>query len=177
MKHAFYFEALLIDYAMLEDRIAAFLWAAGVLNDADKFGLGNKRNKVQLRQLYTAYKGEDKTPILRNISAKIDMILALIKFAQQDYSEDDRYLSALHRGLQTLDLETLKETVNALDSWRKYRNDVIHGAMSKNIYSLYEKLEENTANGLAYARVIDKESQKLKRRAYIRKSVHMPPKK
>ena len=31
MKHGFYFEALLIDYAMLEDRLVAFLWRQGYL--------------------------------------------------------------------------------------------------------------------------------------------------
>ena len=177
MKHGFYFEALLIDYAMLEDRLVAFLWAAGVFNDADKFGLGNRRNKSQLRQLYNEYKGTDKTPILRNISAKIDMMLVLIDFAEQDYCEDDRYLSSLHKGLRELDLETLKGALLALDTWREYRNEVIHGAMTKNVYSLNDKLEENAVAGLAYARTIDNESKKLKRRTYIRRSVNMPVKK
>lgn len=177
MKHGFFFEALLIDYAMLEDRLAAFLWAAGALNDIDRFGLGNKRNKAQLLGLYSTYTGKDKLANLKNISAKIDMVLAMISFAETEYGGDDRYLTALHKGLQKLDLESLKADLEELHSWREYRNEVIHGAMTKNIYSLYEELEDKAALGLAYARTIDKESQKLKRQKHIRKSVNMPPKK
>ena len=177
MKYNFYFEALLIDYAMLEDRLTAFLWAAGALNDVDKFALGNKRNKTQLLWLYTAYTGKDKLSSLKNISAKIDVILAMIDFAKKDYVGDDRYLTALHKGLQEIDLDGLKTALTALHEWRGYRNEIIHGAMTKNVYSLNEKLEEKAAAGLAYARTIDNESKKLKRRKYIRKSVNMPPKK
>ena len=177
MKHGFFFEALLIDYAVLEDRLAALLWAAGALNDIDRFGLGNKRNKSQLLGLYSAYTGKDKLTNLKNISAKIDMVLAMISFAEKAYDGDNRYLTALHKGLQTLDLESLKADLAELHGWREYRNEIIHGAMTKNIYSLYEELEDKAALGLAYARTIDKESQKLKRQKHIRKSVNMPPKK
>ena len=162
MKYGFFFEALLIDYAMLEDRLAAFLWAAGALNDVDRFALGNKRNKTQLLGLYTTYTGKDRLTSLKNISVKIDLILAMIGFAEKDYDGDDRYLTALHKGLQKIDLDGLKTALTALHEWREYRNEVIHGAMTKNVYSLYEKLEENTAAGLSYARTIDNESKKLK---------------
>ena len=177
MKHGFYLEALLIDYAMLEDRLSAFLWAAGVLNDIDKFGCGNKKNKAQLLTLYNAYTGDDKAPRLKNISAKINVVLALIDFSEKEYTGDDRYLTALHKGMQGINLDELKEALKMLDTWRDYRNEVIHGAMTKNVYSLFAQLEENAALGLAYARVIDNESKKLKRRTYIRRAVNMPPKK
>lgn len=42
VKHGFCFEALLIDYAILEDRLVAFLWAAGVMNDMDNFSFGTE---------------------------------------------------------------------------------------------------------------------------------------
>lgn len=177
MKHGFYLEAMLIDYAMLEDRLTAFLWSAGVMNDTDNFSFGNRRNKSQLSEIYTAYAGENKKPRLRNISGKINTILALIDFGSKPYNGDDRYLSALHKGLQEIRLDELKETLSALDDWREYRNEIIHDAMNKNIYSLYEHLEEYAESGLKYARVIDNESKKLKRRSYIRKSVKMPLKK
>ena len=64
VKHGFYFEALLIDYAILENRLVAFLWAAGVMNDMDNFSFGNKNNKAQLRTLYNSYMKENKIPRL-----------------------------------------------------------------------------------------------------------------
>lgn len=177
MKYGFCLEALLIDYAMLEDRLAAFLWAAGALNDIGKLSLGNRRNKAQLLGLYTAYTCKDNLKDLKNISAKTDIILAMIGFAEKAYDGDDRYLAALHRGMQEIDMVGLKNTLTELQGWCKYRNEIIHGAMTKNIYSLNEGLVEKAVDGLVYARMIDNESKKLKRRKYIRRSVSMTPKK
>lgn len=174
IQYQFFFEALLIDYAMLEDRLNAFLWAAGVINDFNQPKFGVKKNKAQLRRIYHTYLGEEKQPNFRNISCKIEMTLALIHFGKTSYDEDDRYLSELHKALQDLDLTKLEEALLVLDEWREYRNAVIHGAMSKNIYSLYENLEEYAVNGLSYARTIDNESKKLKRRQNVRKSVKLP---
>ena len=174
MKHGFYLEALLIDYAVLEDRLIAFLWAAGVLNDADSITFGNRRNKAILQQLYTAYSGSDVPPRLKNISGKIEMVRALLAFAEQDYDGDNRYLLALHDGLLAINREELSEVLQDLDAWRNYRNEVIHTAMSKNVYSLQEHLADNAQLGMDFARVIDNASKKLKRRTTIRRSVSMP---
>ena len=177
VKHGFCFEALLIDYAILEDRLVAFLWAAGVMNDMDNFSFGNKNNKAQLRTLYNSYMKEDKIPRLQNIGTKINVILSLIDFSQQEYDGTDRYLLALHKGMNDLNLQKISENLALLKDWLKYRNEVIHGAMTKDIYALYENIEEKAVQGLAYARVIDNEAKKLMRRDYIRKSVRMPIKK
>ena len=177
VKHGFCFEALLIDYAILEDRLVAFLWAAGVMNDMDNFSFGNKNNKAQLRTLYNSYMKEDKIPRLQNIGTKINVILSLIDFSQQGYDGADRYLLALHKGMNDLNLQKISENLALLKDWLKYRNEVIHGAMTKDIYALYENIEEKAVQGLAYARVIDNEAKKLMRRDYIRKAVKMPIKK
>ena len=103
MKQGFYFEALLIDYAVLEDRLEAFLWAAGVFNDVGSFGLGNKYNKSQLKELYTKCFNEKKSPKLHNISGKIEVCKSLIAFSQEKYVGNDKYLKMLHEGLQKID--------------------------------------------------------------------------
>ncbi|MCR4643791.1 MAG: hypothetical protein K5695_00070 [Oscillospiraceae bacterium] len=174
MKHGFYLEALLIDYAVLEDRLSAFLWGAGVMNDMDNFKIGNRRNKALLQQIYTAYSGSETMPRLKNISGKIEMVRALLVFAESDYDGDNRYLSALYEGLLSLNREELSDSLIGLDTWRGYRNEVIHAAMSKNVYSLQEHLAENAALGMEYARIIDNASKKLNRRTTIRKRASMP---
>lgn len=174
MKHGFYFEALLIDYAMLEDRMIAFLWAVGVMNDVNNFSLGNKRNKDMLRQIITGYTGKKNPQTLKNISGKAEAIQALTAFARKAYDGDKKYLTVLHEAMQVLDLDEFAETLEKIDVWRKYRNEIIHAAMSKDLCSLNDRLEENASLGMKYAREIDSASQKLKRRTNIRKSVSMP---
>lgn len=63
MKNGFYFEALMIDYAMLEDRLIAFLWACGVVNDVDNFSIGNRNNKLLLREIITNFTGKPNPPL------------------------------------------------------------------------------------------------------------------
>lgn len=174
MKHGFYLEALLIDYAVLEDRLSAFLWAAGVLSNQDSAKLGCPKNRTELQQIYTDYSGNEAAPKLKNISGKIEMVSALLAFAEAEYEGENRYLLALHEGLLMLNREELSEALCGLDTWRGYRNEVIHAAMNKNVYSLHEHLAENAALCMEYARVIDNASKKLKRRTKIRKSVSMP---
>ncbi len=178
MKHGFYLEALLIDYAMIEDRLTAFLWTCGAVNKADgKGGLGNKANKKSLMQFYTAYTKNTNPPKMSNISAKIDTCQALLCFGESDYTGTDRYLNALHTGLRSLDIRALKDTLTCVQKWKNYRNEVIHSLMGKRIDSLYAQLAENAECGLAYARVIDKASQRLKRQKTIRLSAKLSLKK
>ncbi len=174
MKHGFYFEALLIDYAMLEDRMCAFLWAAGVMNDPENYSIGNKRNKDVLRQIITEYTGKKNPQTLKNIGGKVEAIEALTDFAGKPYDGENKYLIALCEAMQSLDLENFSDTLTKIDVWRKYRNEIIHAAMNKDITSLNDSLEENARLGMVYARAMDRASQKLKRRKNIRKSVSMP---
>ena len=52
MKYEFYFEALMIDYALMEDRLKSFLYHAGVLQLRTSFKIDcSKPNKKVLKQI------------------------------------------------------------------------------------------------------------------------------
>ena len=178
MKHGFFLEALLIDYAMLEDRLTSFLWYSGVTVDTNEMRFGNRYNKADLKSIFSAYTEQDDTiPRLRNISGKIETVRALIAFAKKTCDEQSKYCKLLYDALNTIDLDKLSEALDCVDRWRGYRNEVIHAAMKKNVFSLYEELETNAQLGMDYARVIDNAVKKLKNRPTIRRSVRMPAKK
>ena len=178
MKNGFFLEALLIDYAVIEDRLIAFLWAAGVVRDKNVYPpkLGNKRNKDALKILYYSYIKDEKSRsqiLLKNLTCKITWLRCLIDFTENMYDGDDGFLKALYKGMKDLDLDRMKMVLDDFEEWKNYRNEIIHGVMNKNIYSLYENLEEKAKEGLGYARIIDNEARKLRRRQYIRKAANM----
>ena len=173
MKHGFYLEAMLIDYAMLEDRLTSFIWYAGVIKNTNSRSLGGRANKQVLNEIF----GEENLPNFRNISGKIDAVRTLISFAFKPCDKEDKYAKLLHEALNTIDLDELSQALDGVDKWREYRNEVIHAAMKKNIISLYEDLEKNAGLGMEYARVIDNAVRRLKKRPAIRRSVRMPSKK
>ena len=177
MKHGFFLEALLIDYAMLEDRLTTFLWHSGITPTSEKLSFGGRANKADLKKIYADYSGRDDTPKLRNISGKIEAVRALIAYAKKTCDNQSKYCKLLYDALNTIDLDKLSEALDGVDKWRGYRNEVIHAAMKKDIFSLYEELETNAQLGMDYARVIDKAVKKLKGRPAIRRSVRMPAKK
>ena len=178
MKNGFYFEALLIDYAVLEDRLTSFLWYSGVTPTVGKLSFGGRGNKDDLKSIFSEFSGkEDTTPKLRNISGKIETVRALIAFAKKPYYGQSSYSKLLYDALNTIELDKLSETLDGVDRWRGYRNEVIHAAMKKNVCSLYEELESNAQLGMDYARIIDNAVKKLKGRPAIRKSVKMPSRK
>ena len=179
MKNQFYFEAVLIDYAMLEDRLLSFLWACGAVNavDSKRIGLGSKHNKHMLMEIYTAFSKNTNPPQLKKISMKIEVCRALLDFARQEYHGEERYLKALHAGLCELDIENLQTTLKQIEEWKDYRNALIHALMNHKVEVFSENLEEFAQNGLDYVRVIDRASQKLKRRKSIRLSARLSIKK
>ena len=52
LNNEFYFEAMLIVYAMIEDRLRSFLYYIGALRKADDPKLNVKQTKAILRRLY-----------------------------------------------------------------------------------------------------------------------------
>ena len=111
MKHGFFFEALLIDYAMLEDRLTAFLWHIGVTPTSEKLSFGGRANKADLKKLYTDYSAKDVTPKLRNISGKIETVRALIAFAKKPCDEQSKYCKLLYDALNAIDPDKLSEAL------------------------------------------------------------------
>ena len=174
MKHGFWYEAMLIDYAILEDRLDAFLWAAGVIAEPDGASLGNRRTRPLLTEIICKYTEAAKPAPLRNIGGKIAAVRSLLLFANDTPAPEDRYLAALAEGLRALDIDALLAVLAQIDNWRNYRNQVVHAAMNKNIYALTEDLEHNAALGLELARAIDNASRVLKRRTKIRLAARMP---
>ena len=57
----------------------------------------------------------------------------------------------------------------AIEGWCKYRNEVIHSLLNKNLDSLYTELPQKTEEGLGLARAIDKHVGRIKRRNTLRK--------
>ena len=72
-----------------------------------------------------------------------------------------------------LDIGGLLETLESVDKWRKYRNEVIHGLLNNNLDSLNEKLLEQVELGMKYARFIDSQVKALKKNDAIRKTMRI----
>ena len=166
MENEFFFEALLIDYALLEDRLRSMLYHMGFLKDRAAFKIWKKRVPC-LQKIVFAYKDKDETSQLgiTNISGKAKIVRCVLKWAA--YTEggyqQDKYLSALKSQCEGLDIEGLLSALDELKDWCAYRNEVIHGLMNKNLESLSDELKVRAKNGMQLAAFLDNQEKLLKK--------------
>ena len=90
--------------------------------------------------------------------------------------DESRYLQALRRQCESLDAAALLETLDALEKWKDYRNEVIHSLMNKRLQSVQQELPEQAERGLQLARMLDQQVQLLKKGNTIRKAARLSTK-
>ena len=177
MSNGFYFEAMLITYAMIEDRMRSFLYYIGAFRREDDQNLNVSITKPLLRNLYygSEENAKGKKLDINQISSKEHMIRVTLEWvAVQEGVPEEPYLAVLKKEYEgCLDIGGLLETLDDIAMWRNYRNEVIHGLLNKNLDSLNEELQEQVELGMQYARFIDAQVKALKKNDSIRKTMRI----
>ena len=175
MDNGFYFEAMLITYAMLEDRMKSFLYYIGAFRRTEDSKLNVSTTKNILRRLYygTEANAKGKRVDINKISTKEALIRATLDWVnEKEGTPEEPYLAVLKKEYEgCLDIGGLLDVLDEIREWRQYRNEVIHGLLNKNLESLNKDLVENVELGMKYARFIDSQVKALKRKDTIRKTM------
>lgn len=178
MKYEFYFEAMLIDYALMEDRLKSFLYHAGVLQSRTSFKIDcSKPNKKALKSIYCDYRKKDDAnlPQIKNISGKIDIVRAIFEWTSTttEIPDNNRYLKALKSQCESVDIGGMLDTLDQIKDWCDYRNEVVHALMNKNIDSLNVELCDKAIEGMQIANKLDTYVRDMKKGNKVRKSANM----
>lgn len=193
LDEGFYFEAMLIDYALLEDRLRSFVYHAGLLADRNAKNLLPNKSKaredfnvlvqrVETWKQETGQKTKNDPSIerlsLNTISHKIFIVRTIVLWSStmERLPDESRYLQALRRQCESLDAAALLETLDALEKWKDYRNEVIHSLMNKRLQSVQQELPEQAERGLQLARMLDQQVRLLKKGNTIRKAARLSTK-
>lgn len=175
MANGFYFEAMMIVYSMLEDRLKSFLYYCGFFASRSTLKLNSKIKQAIIPVVYGEYIPA-RLPGFDKISAKVIFIRGMLKWATDVDGadiQDEAYLSELKRQLECIDiggmLEVLDELNDKESGWLNYRNEIIHASLNKNIESLYSEIEEHVIKGMEYARFIDDQVRVFRGKPYVRK--------
>lgn len=193
VQQGFYFEAMLIEYALLEDRLRSFVYHAGLLQNRKASHMLPGKNAVRkdfnrIAQRVKTWKLEDGKETgntsnferlsVNKISDKIFIVRTIVLWSSELESlpDESRYLQALRGQCESLDAAALLETLDAIDTWRMYRNEVIHSLMNKRMESVQQKLSEQVEQGVQLARQLDAQVTILKKNNRIRKAARLPMK-
>jgi len=170
----FYFEAILISYATIEDRLRSFLYYIGAIRNRDINKLNVSKTKKQLRNIYSDF--DDSAANVRidfkYITVKINLIKKTLLWSQECIGKpEDSYLQVLKDAYEgCLDIGFMLDTLEAIEEWNEYRNEIIHGLLNKNVADLNNQIKECAINGMQYARDIDSQVKCLKKKNGIRKT-------
>lgn len=164
LSNEFYFEAILIVYAMMEDRLKSFLFHIGAIKDLESNKLDVFESREQLKSIYYRYSGNKDRIDLRKISVKRNLINSILKWTNSsDNDEDDKYLSDLKRKCILIDSDKFSGMMEQAENWCNFRNNIIHALMNKNIKSINKNLRENIEVGMKLARYIDSQVKIVKK--------------
>ena len=175
MGEGFYFEAMLIDYALMEDALRSYLYHIGVIADRSSKRACKKANP--LRNVIAAYLPKERNGLgISTISGKMKVVRATLlrQLDDMNASADDPYLKALSRQYSDrIDPEEYLNLLRRVDDWRDYRNEVIHALMSKNLAAVDEHLAEKCKEGMALARELQAQVKRVKYGNRIRRSMKL----
>lgn len=178
IQEEFYFEAMLISYAMIEDRLRSFLYHIGALANRESIKVSCTKTKNQLKEIVDAYKmkKENNSFGITNITGKLKIIRCTLEWAAtvEDGYEDDKYLVALKNQYEgNIDIQETLSVIEELYEWLDYRNEIMHALLNKNVDSLHTELRERTIQGMELARKVDSFVSHVKKRNYIRRSIKL----
>lgn len=168
IENGFNFEAMMISYNLVEDRLVAFLHYAGVVNrDAEKLTIAKKIRPLIRRVLN---KNEKFRINVSNIGVKLDIIEALTKME----CCGDTYLTAVKEQLRkTVPIDQLFDVVNQCKKWKDTRNTYVHGLANKNPDEVEQYAKEVAEKGHEISREIDRLVDRFKANNNIRKKFNL----
>lgn len=149
----FYLEAIFILYAMMEDRLSAFLYYAGLTNKTREKVTSTKKVRPHLDQAFSTQGAS-----LRMISKKIGLIKTMIAWSEgyTPVGKSRDYPDVLCRQVQrTAHRDEIIGTLESIETWCKKRNQLVHALLTKNIENQEEILKELVETGLLQSRKLD----------------------
>ena len=176
MAGEFYYEAMLIDYAMLEDRMRSFLYHIGLFKTRDSYTADNGQFAAKIRMIVDEYKGPKETKALNvnSIAGKMKIIRCTLLWASMTEGTDDPILKMLKRQYEgVLDIGAFLDLLDEISVWCKYRNEVIHSLLNKNLESLHQQLPERAEYGIKLARMMDEQVKRIKKGHLIRRKMNL----
>ena len=178
IKYEFYLEAIMIEYAMMEDRLRSFIYHIGGLANRNSTKIGSKKTKQEIKDIVSCYRQENEKDNLgiTNISGKEKIIRCILRWSLDEDKEitDNNYLKTLNNQLhERIDTNQFFILLDDVDEWCSYRNELVHALMNKNTDSIQEKIADQANLGRELAEKLSAEERKIKFHQKVRKAANL----
>ena len=170
----FHLEAIFILYALIEDRLSAFLFHAGITNATRETITRNGKVRPQLDSALAVLNTRQAS--IRNVSAKIKLVKELMEWST-DYLVNEptlNYLDALYKQInRTAGRDQMIETLTRIEGWCTYRNELVHALLNKKVEDQEKILQDLVYEGEACNRSLQNFVKSFKNRNTLRKSFNI----
>jgi len=177
MKYEFYCEAIMIAYAMMEDRLRSMLYHMGFLANRSATTIW-KKTKPFLQNVVEEYKNERESKSLgiNSLSSKMKLIRCIYLWAEniEGGYESSEFAKVLKTQIEGTDISEVLHILEDIEKWKGYRNEIVHSMLNKNIDSLEIVLEPHAIDGMRYTRALDAQERLLKKGNRIRRKMNLP---
>ena len=166
IQNGFFLEAIMIDYACLEDRLRYMLYHIGVIGSESDYRVAGKSQRVRaFREILHEYVGPKENMSIMTIRSKRQIVRSILLLANgiEKPKDDDKRRLLLWNALH--DNEHIAEAISILDEieqWCAYRNEIVHSLLNKNLDSLHERLEQQAVKGYQLFRSLDRQVRWVK---------------
>lgn len=177
MSQGFYCEAIMIDYAVIEDRLRSMIYHMGFISNRQAKAIW-KKARPYLSYIVNEYKYEKENEKLglTNLGDKIKIVRCIMRWVSEtdDDYKSNPHLCVLKTRLEGIDIDGCLQVLEDIGEWSGYRNEIVHAMMNKNIISLEESLYPNAEKGMKLGRELDSYEKELKKGNLIRRKVNLP---
>ena len=166
MANGFYFEALWILYAMLENRMSALLCHLGFTKKENRQNVtGNQKAKWLVRTILQLPEGKTNYSF-NKLSGKIRCVTMALKWAREDKTGLSKYEETVKNTLiHFAEDESFIEALEYLnDKWINMRNQLTHALLNKDLIAASEAAKALAEEGYHPIRVIDNAADYIKNR-------------
>ena len=177
IRDGFFCEAIMIAYAMIEDRLRSMIYHMGFLANRQTLSL-YKRTRPFLETCAEGYLDPDEDSRLgvKTLAGKIKIVRCTYLWAEnvEGGYETDKFAMVLKSQIEGTDIDAVLTTLSDIEKWKDCRNEIVHAMMNKNFISLEATMEPHAVEGMRMARALDTQEKLLKRGNRIRKRVNLP---
>ena len=157
IKNEFYFESLVILYAIAEDKCNSILKHLGITTIVDKKVCIKDQFKNDIRLINTKY----KRICLLEISYKIELIKRIIEAYKNKTLKEYNSLKNMEIRLSKMNLNILYKELDNLSNWKNNRNEIIHSLTNLKYQSVQKNILSINEEGFCIIENISKESKKI----------------
>jgi hypothetical protein len=169
LKQEFYYEAIMLDYSLIEDRMTELLLNLGFVNKGNPDPVVAQKAKKSVRKLLGL--SDNSKFGINKISVKIDI---LTRLCEKDVFED-AFLNDVSEYIENkIGKEDILDFVCRLTKWKDIRNGYVHGLMDKVPSEIEPELKSVAEKGKELFRKVDSYCKKTEKRV-IRKKYRINP--